>query len=317
MCEDRSSPERLVQIGRRVSARESVSLAGRHALGHAAAMSVETLSELDDPRLDDYRSVKDADWVRTRGLFIAESPRVVERLLVESTFGVRSVLLSEARFLAMRTVIEPALERRSAPLYVLPQALLDKVVGFHLHRGCLAAGIVPSPRAAEAVLAEAAANQRPVLVLEEVSNTDNIGGLFRNAAALGAGAVLLDERSADPLYRKSIRVSIGATLTVPFARVEGPWPASLQSLLERQAYTLVALTPRAEAEPLESLGGGGLPLPPRVALMLGREGEGLGEDALRTARLKLRIPMGESVDSLNVATAAAVALYAIRAVRPP
>jgi len=150
------------------------------------------------------------------------------------------------------------------------------------------------------------ATMEALVVLERMSNPDNVGGVFRNALAFGAGAVFLSPGTADPLYRKAIRVSAGAVVALPFARLTD-WPRGLGRLREA-GYTLLALTPRAEAGPIGALGDGN-PGPARVALLLGTEGRGLSSEALAMADLHVRIPMAPEMDSLNVATAGAIALH--------
>jgi tRNA G18 (ribose-2'-O)-methylase SpoU len=179
---------------------------------------------------------------------------------------------------------------------------MEAVAGFPIHRGCLAAGERGTEESAE-TLADRA---RTVVVLEAIANHDNIGGIFRNVLAFGGDAVLLDDRCADPLYRKAIRVSVGASLTMPFARIDA-WADGL-ARLSAAGYTLVALTPDAAAIdiaglPAERLGAG------RVALFVGAEGAGLGPETRAMADARVRIPMAPGVDSLNVATAAGIALH--------
>jgi tRNA G18 (ribose-2'-O)-methylase SpoU len=245
---------------------------------------------IDDPRLDDYRNIPDPDLLRSRGIFIAEGRYVVRRLLA-SRFRTRSILMTPAARDASGDVVEQAGE---LPLFVVSQETMNGIAGFNIHRGCLAVGERP-PAAAWRDLARPASL---VLVLEGVSNADNVGGLFRNAAAFGAGAVLLGPACADPLYRKAIRTSMGASLDVPFAALPD-WPADL-ARLRADGFTLVALTPSGDAR---------LSRADRTALLVGHEGEGLSEDALSAADVRVRIPMAGGVDSINVATAAAIALY--------
>ena len=187
------------------------------------------------------------------------------------------------------------------PAYVVPQAVMDSVTGFHIHRGCLAIGEYPRPRPWEDI----AAGARMVLVLERIANPDNVGGIFRCAAAFGADAVLLDPATTDPLYRKAIRTSMGAALMIPFAEAE-PWPAMLGELAA-EGWAVVALTPAVDAMPLREFSSA--TRPQRVAFVLGHEGDGLTEGALAACEYRVRIPIRPSVDSLNIATAAAIALY--------
>jgi tRNA G18 (ribose-2'-O)-methylase SpoU len=179
---------------------------------------------------------------------------------------------------------------------------MAEVVGFHLNRGVLAVADRAAPPDVRALLRDA----RLVAVLEGVGDHENLGALFRNAAALGVDAVLLGPRCSDPLYRRSVRVSMGHVLRVPFAELPGPWPASM-ALLRAAGLRVAALTPAAGALPLASAGLAG----ERVALLLGAEGPGLTDEALDAADVRVRIPMAAGVDSLNVATAAAVAFYGL------
>ena len=252
----------------------------------------------DDPRLADYVGLPDPQFRRRieaeRGFFIAESPLVV-RALLRSGRVVRSVLVTPAQHAALADVIDDPAHPLAAPVYVAADAVLRRVVGFDLHRGAVAAAERWPLPPVEAVLAGA----RRVAVLERLNDYENLGGLFRNAAAFGIDAVVLDSESADPLYRRCVRVSIGHAITVPWTRI-----ASLDELRDR-GFTLLALTPGADAVAL-----GSIDWPERFALMVGAEGPGLSAAWLAAADVKVRIPMQPSVDSLNVATAAAIAFYA-------
>ena len=253
-----------------------------------------------DPRVADYTELSDPDLRRLRersggaegGFLIAEGLAVVRRLL-ESRYRVRSLLLTPPRVEALAD----SLVGVDAPVYVGTQDVVNAVSGFHLHRGALASAHrppLPSP------LALAAAADR-LVVAEGLNDHENLGALFRNAAAFGAGAVLLDPTSADPLYRRSIRVSMGHVLRVPFAAAE-PWPAILP-MLRNQGFELLALTPAGDTDLRD------LPSDRRWALLVGAEGPGLSPKALDAADRRVRIEMAPGVDSLNVATAAAIALH--------
>jgi tRNA G18 (ribose-2'-O)-methylase SpoU len=248
--------------------------------------------------LDDYRNVPDAELLKRRGIFVAEGRLVVARLLAESRRTVRSVMVTRAARAALADVLTA---RPGLPVYIVPQDVMDGITGFNMHRGCLAIGNRPSSVRWQDIAAAALT----IVVLERVSNADNVGGIFRSAAAFGAGAVLLDPVSTDPLYRKAIRTSVGAALTMPFARAD-PWPDSLRELRE-QGVALMGMTPSAAARPLkecaEAVGGR------RTAIVVGHEGDGLSVPVLGLCDYHARIPMASGVDSLNVATAAAVALY--------
>jgi tRNA G18 (ribose-2'-O)-methylase SpoU len=188
-------------------------------------------------------------------------------------------------------------------VYVVPLAVMTGVTGFNIHRGCLAMAERPRPLP----WADLVSSARTLIVLERVANADNVGGVFRNAAAFGADAVLLDADSTDPLYRKAIRTSMGAALQVPFARAE-PWPTVLRTLASR-GFATVALTPASTAPPLAAAIADATARARPVALVLGHEGEGLTPGAIDACTHHARIPIAAGLDSLNVAAAAAVALY--------
>ncbi|MCU0655476.1 MAG: RNA methyltransferase [Polyangiaceae bacterium] len=256
------------------------------------------VDRLDDPRIADYRAIREADLIGRRGLFLAEGEVVLRVLFTRSVFRIRSVFLAEGRVAAMRPLLEGLDE--GTPVYVAPQGVMDGVVGFPIHRGLLAAGERGEPQGAEPLLAGLGPGPRRVVALEGVVNHDNVGGIFRNCAAFGADAVLLDATSCDPLYRKAIRVSVGATLVVPFAR----WSGSMAGLLRRHGFSVLALTPATDAPTLRELGA----LPDRVALLLGAEGPGLSRESQAEAEHRVRIPMAPGFDSLNVATTSGIAL---------
>lgn len=246
-----------------------------------------------DPRLADFVGLADPDLRRRveaeRGFFVAESPHVVRRL-VASGRAVRSVLVTPAQ----HRVLAEALDRLDAPVYVAPPSVLRRVAGFDLHRGAVAS----APRWPLPALADVLVGASRVVVCEGLNDHENLGLVFRSAAALGADAVLLDPTCADPWYRRCVRVSIGHVITLPWTRC-----ASLEDL-RRQGFTTVALTPARDACDI-----GEVVWPERVALALGAEGAGLSEGWLRAADVRARIPMRGDADSLNVATAAAIACY--------
>lgn len=263
---------------------------------HARVIEVR---DPDDGRLDDFRALTTADRRPDRpggkGLVIAEGVVVVRRLLA-SRYPLRAVL-GVPRRLADLT---PDLAGRSAPVYSSSAEVMAEVVGFHLNRGVLAVADRPPACSVDDVLAGA----RRLAVLEGVGDHENLGALFRNAAALGVAGVLLGPGCADPLYRRSVRVSMGHVLAVPFAPLS-PWPAGL-NLLRDKGFLVLALTPGGSAEPLSAAVGAA-----RVAVLLGSEGPGLTPGAIAAADAAVRIPMVGGVDSLNVATAGAVAFYAL------
>lgn len=254
-----------------------------------------------DPRVDDYRDLTAADRRPDRpggrGLVIAEGVVVVRRL-IDSPYPVRSLLGVPKRL----DELSDDLAALPVPAYATDANTMATVVGFHLNRGVLAV-------ADRAVVPDAAAlarSARVLAVLEGVNDHENLGALFRNAAALGVDGVLLGPRCADPLYRRSVRVSMGHVLRVPFAELSGPWPAALD-VLRAAGLRVAALTPSPDAVALGASGLAG----ERVALVLGAEGPGLSDAALAAADVRVRIPMAGGVDSLNVATAAAIAFHAV------
>lgn len=261
-----------------------------------------TIDRPDDPRLAGFLNVRDRDLAHARGRlggsFIVEGKVTLEALLSAGRFTVEAVLLARNRLPALTG----ALRRLppGTPVYLAPQDALDAAVGFHLHRGVLALARRGDPLDAARLIAAAAARpQAALLALVGLSNHDNVGAAFRNAAAFGAACVLLDGESCDPLYRKAIRVSAGAALHVPFARIDDP--ETLARTLIDAGFEVWTLTPRAPA-----LLARARP-PAHVALMLGPEGPGLPASLIARGRA-LRIDMADGVDSLNVATAGAVAL---------
>jgi tRNA G18 (ribose-2'-O)-methylase SpoU len=266
-------------------------------------VTVVEIASADDPALADYRDLTDvALRSRTepeRGLFIAESRFVVERV-IEAGLEPRSFLCSE-KWLAS---IEPFAARwPDVPVFVGSDAVLEEVTGFHVHRGALAAMRRPEPRTVEEVIAGA----RRVAVLEDLVNHTNVGAVFRSAAAMGVDAVLVSPRCADPLYRRSVRVSMGSVFQVPWALID-EWPEGLAALRDA-GFTVAALALADDAVPLDAFAAD---LPERLALMLGAEGDGLSRAAMEGADVAVRIPMAHGVDSLNVAAASAVAFWATR-----
>ncbi|GAA0923999.1 RNA methyltransferase [Streptomyces thermoalcalitolerans] len=259
-----------------------------------------------DPRLSDYTRLTDVELRRRRepaeGLFIAEGEKVIRRARAAG-YEMRSMLLSAKWLDAMRDVIDDV----PAPVYVVSPDVAERVTGYHVHRGALASMRRKPLPPADGLLRTA----RRIAVMESVNDHTNIGAIFRSAAALGMDAVLLSPDCADPLYRRSVKVSMGAVFSLPYARLE-TWPADLETV-RAAGFTLLALTPDERAKPLDEAAPHRLD---RVALMLGAEGDGLSARALRAADAWVRIPMSHGVDSLNVGAAAAVAFYAVTAGRP-
>lgn len=253
-----------------------------------------------DPRVADYADVRDRDLKRS-GVFIAESETVLRVLLSPLAlprFRVRSVLIGASRVAKVADVTDKLPE--GVPVYVMGQDAMDGLVGFPIHRGVLAA-VERGPAENVDGLLDAPA-PRLVLGLLGLSNHDNVGGIFRSAAAFGVSAVLHDSLTCDPLYRKAIRVSVGGALVVPFAPL--PSEDDVVDALARHGYEIVALSPRGDTEI------GALGTSERRALLLGAEGPGLSERILARTR-RVRIAMGGGMDSLNVSVAAGIALHAL------
>jgi tRNA G18 (ribose-2'-O)-methylase SpoU len=252
-----------------------------------------------DVRLSDYAQLRDPELMRRRGLFVAEGRLVVERVIMRRELVIRSILLNEAARRQLAPVLSQVDER--VPVCVCDAGDLLALTGFNIHRGCLALVERPAPLEPAAAISGA----RTIVVLEGVSNPDNIGGVFRNVAAFGADAVVLSPTCCDPLYRKAIRTSMAATLSVPFARAVR-WPAALDDI-RSAGFRVVALTPATPADELERFAENLRPAP--LALVIGTEGAGLSGAALALVDHRVRIPVRPEVDSLNLATAAAIALY--------
>ena len=266
------------------------------------------VATVDDPRLDDFRIVSDPALMRERGLFVAEGRLAVERLLA-SRFRARALLVIDSALDRLRPALAAAGDADALDVYVADSAQLRLVTGFRFHRGCLALGERPEPPPDDGDLPPAAPG-RPLVVLDGVSDPDNVGSIFRNAAAFGAAGVVLSPTCADPLYRKAIRTSMGTTLQLPF-HVAREWPGILERIREA-GVRVVALTPLEPAIEIEAFVGRGCRR--AVALLLGNEGDGVSRAALALCDRRVRIAIEPAVDSLNVANAAAVALQRLRAV---
>ena len=254
-----------------------------------------------DPRLADYRDLRDVQLRSSleaeHGLFLAEGEKVVRRA-VEAGHDPRSFLMAPRWLDGLADV----LDRSAAPCYVVEEAVAEQVTGFHVHRGALASlhrRPLPTP-------AQVLDGARTVVVLEDVVDHTNVGAVFRSAAALGVDAVLLSPRCADPLYRRSVKVAMGAVFSVPWARVE-QWHDAVADL-SAAGFATVAMTPADDAVDVEEAVAGR----ERVALLVGTEGQGLSERWLTSADVRAVIPMAPGVDSLNVAAATAVACYVAR-----
>lgn len=258
------------------------------------------INDPDDARLDNFRDLNSIDrrpdLPTGKGLVIAEGVLVVQRMLA-SRFAPLAFLGTDRRLDELKADLVGCL----APYYRVSAEVMARVVGFHLNRGVLAAARrVPEPSVAEVI-----DGARTVVVLEGVNDHENLGAIFRNAAGLNVDAVVFGSGCADPLYRRAVRVSMGHALLVPFARA-ATWPAELEALRQR-GFRLLALTPSADAAELSAA----MPAvqDERVAVLVGAEGPGLSRAALRASDLQVRIPMSRGTDSLNVATAAALAFY--------
>ena len=269
------------------------------------------VASVDDSRLEDFRNVSDPALMRGRGLFVAEGRLAVERLL-GSRFRTRSLLVIASALAGLEPALAARGDDRALDLYVADSSQMRRVTGFRFHRGCLALGERPAPGGADAELPPAAPG-RPLVVLDGVSDPDNVGSIFRNAAAFGAAGVVLSPACADPLYRKAIRTSMGTTLQLPF-RVADEWPVALSQI--RDEGTLVAaLTPMEPAVDIEAFVRRRAGV--AVALLLGNEGDGVSRSALDLCDERVRIDIDPAVDSLNVANAAAIALQRLHATTSP
>ncbi len=259
------------------------------------------INDPHDPRLSPYLDIRERDLAGRENRFVAEGKVVLSVLFSARRFDVESVLVLENRLAGLTNTL--ALAPFDLPVYVVPDTVMDRVVGFNMHRGVLAIGRRREPETASELLA-ALPDNALVVALSGISNHDNVGAIFRNAAAFGADAVLLDSRCCDPLYRKSIRVSVGAALKIPFATNGSD--GDMVDALAASGFSVIALSPAGQSTIRD------IPPNKRTALLVGTEGDGLSP-ALMARLQTARIPMVEDFDSLNVATAAAIALYELSA----
>lgn len=263
------------------------------------------ITDASDPRLADYVSLTDVALRRRtepeRGLYIAESQKVIRRAL-RAGHRPRSYLMARRWIDDLADLVAQA-EGEGVPVYVAAHDVIEARTGFHLHRGALASMQRPQSPSVTAVIEDA----HRVVVIEDVVDHTNVGAIFRSAAALGADAVLISPRCADPLYRRAIRVSMGTVFQVPWTRID-PWPGGVE-LLRRTGFTVVAMALTDDSIGLDELAGAA---PERLALVVGAEGDGLSGRTLASADVTVRIPMAGGVDSLNVAAASAVAMWALR-----
>ncbi|UCI28250.1 TrmH family RNA methyltransferase [Mesorhizobium sp. B2-8-5] len=260
-------------------------------------MNLIPIDDPQDPRVAAYLDIRERDLAGRHGRFVAEGKVVLDLLLSTGRFAAESALILENRLAGVQEILRKA--PPEFPVYVAAGEVMDRIAGFHMHRGILAIGMRGDPAPAE-ILVETLPRRALAVVLVGISNHDNMGAIFRNAAAFGAGAVLLDRTCCDPLYRKAIRVSVGAALKVPFATFDDT--GTFTATLDRLGFSQFALSPRGNVD-IRAVERSA-----RLALYLGTEGEGLPRDLL--ARLQtVRIAMAEGFDSLNVAAASAIALH--------
>ena len=277
--------------------------------GHLLPAGVTWIDSTDDPRLSDYVGLTDVALRRRsepeRGLYMAESEKVIRRALAAG-HRPRSFLMGERWLTDLADVVATA-TGDGIPVFVGEAEVLERLTGFHLHRGALAAMQRPSLPSVAAVVAGA----RRVLVLEDIVDQTNVGAAVRAGAALGVDAVLVTPRCADPLYRRAIRVSMGTIFQVPWTRVDR-WPEGVH-LLRDLGFTVAAFALHDDSITLDALAAHP---PDRLALVVGTEGDGLARHTVAACDVTVRIPMAAGVDSLNVASAAAVALWAVRVPSP-
>jgi tRNA G18 (ribose-2'-O)-methylase SpoU len=250
------------------------------------------ITDADDPRIEGYRLVRERDLIGREGGFVIEGEVVLRAFAAAGRHGLSSVLLARKRVDKLMPLLDAL---PPAPVYVAPQAVLDQIVGFPIHRGVLALGRRGQPLDADVLLA-GQSRRSLVVALFGIGNHDNVGAIFRNAAAFGVGAVLLDSTCCDPLYRKAIRVSVGAALTVPFAYMSSRTDPI--ALLAAHRFEALALSP----------GGASLlsdvKRTDRMAVLFGAEGPGLPADILTRSRA-----VAGALDSLNVGTSCGIALH--------
>ncbi len=265
-------------------------------------MPIIHVTDAADERLADYRDLTDVALRRriepAAGLYMAEGAKVIARALAAG-HRPRSILVTERWLDSVESLVDD-----SVPIFVAPAAVLESVTGYDVHRGALAAMHRPEL----ASVADVVRDARLVVVLEGIVDHTNVGAVFRSAAGLGADAVLVSPTCADPLYRRSVKVSMGTVFQVPWTRIE-PWPEGLGQLRDA-GFIVAALALADDAVSLEDFASAGHD---RIALVMGTEGDGLSRGALAVADQVVRIPMAGGVDSLNVAAASAVAVWALRA----
>jgi tRNA G18 (ribose-2'-O)-methylase SpoU len=277
---------------------------------------IERIHDPDDPRLAPFRETRDGDALRRAGAFLGEGMLVLERLLApDARFPIRSMLVDERR-------LDDATSRFGAafragddtPLFVASPEIIESIIGFRFHQGVLVLGERGDEADARTLIDDLPLRDgapSTVVVLEDLVDHDNIGSAFRNSAGFGASAVLLSPSCGDPLYRKSVRTSMGHILRVPFGRFgEKDWPRGLDALRER-GFVVAAMTPADDAIDIDAFSKT-LTSGRRLAILLGSEGPGLSKRAMFAADARVSIPMAQGADSINVAAALAVALHALR-----
>lgn len=262
------------------------------------------VDHLDDPRVADFRNLRDRTLWRERGAFVAESEVVLRVLVARGRYRIRAVFLADTKLDKVAPDLAPLAPE--VPIFTASSEVLDRVVGFPIHRGVLASADRRPVVDAATMLAALPPGPARVVALEGLTNHDNVGGVFRNAAAFGAAAVALDHATCDPLYRKAIRVSVGGSLVVPWS--EDASMGSILDALTAHGFDIWALTPSPDAEPLHTLTS----IPERVAVVLGTEGPGLTEASMARARRRIRVDIEPDFDSLNVAATSGIVLHHLR-----
>ncbi|MEE3203114.1 MAG: RNA methyltransferase [Acidobacteriota bacterium] len=268
-------------------------------------MPLICIDGIDDLRVSDFRVVSDPELMCRRRLFVVEGQLAVERLLL-SRFRVRSLLVTESAYQRLRVTLDRL--NRETEVFLTDAAGLREVTGFRFHRGCLALGERSVATTSSRLVSEGC---QPIVALEALSDPDNVGSIFRSAAAFGATGVLLSPTCADPLYRKAIRTSMGATLQVPFL-IDSEWPNGLTAI-HAGGRILVGLTPDPTAVDLETFAADSKGVP--MTLLFGNEGVGLSREVLDCCDVLVRIALEESTDSLNVAISAAIVLQRFGSIR--
>lgn len=259
-------------------------------------LRVEYINSANDPRISGYQSIREKDLTGREGLFIAEGKVVLAVLFGSSSFRAQSLLVLENRLQGLRPLLEQ--HRPDCPIYVASEKIMDSIAGFHVHRGILGLGVRKDTPDISSFLQQMP-EEALLVVLCGISNHDNMGSIFRNAAAFGADGVVMDATSCDPLYRKAIRVSVGAALKVPFARVSNI--TMILDALDAEDFTAIAFSPDAATKLVDA------PRGKRMALVFGTEGDGLPQTVMQRLQT-VRIPIAADFDSLNVATSSGIAL---------